>query len=230
MSSTEPTPTTKTEDDGFVVVKTTRPVSPFPHNEERQPIVTERLILRVFRPEDIDGLRELRTQPEVMKWTMQGRVDGDMAETQARLDPFLGESALGSYNFAITLRGTGELIGLGGCHNFCSSQGWPEMGYMFKTQHWGKGLATEFLKGFVERWRTLPREEVELKVKEASVIGGEEGRAREVLVAITDEVNWGSKKVLEKNGFERFLEWKGAGQDVTLVGWRLRMGGEEGRS
>jgi hypothetical protein len=50
-----------------VVVKTTRPVFPFPPNEDREPIYTERLIIRPYVPEDLGDLRALRTQPEVMQ-------------------------------------------------------------------------------------------------------------------------------------------------------------------
>jgi RimJ/RimL family protein N-acetyltransferase len=77
-----------------VVVKTTRPVFPFPPNEDGKPIYTERLIIRPFAPEDLEDLRVLRTQPEVMQWTYRGCVDKDMAETRERLDDNLGERAV----------------------------------------------------------------------------------------------------------------------------------------
>jgi RimJ/RimL family protein N-acetyltransferase len=37
-------------------------------NAVRQPILTERLLLRPFTIDDLPALRELRTQPEVMYW------------------------------------------------------------------------------------------------------------------------------------------------------------------
>ncbi|KAK0632034.1 GNAT domain-containing protein [Immersiella caudata] len=200
-----------------VVVKTTRPVFPFPPNEERKPIYTERLIIRPYVPEDLEGLRELRTQPEVMQWTSRGCADKDISETQANLDGNLGENAIDKYNFVMALRSTGELIGTGGSHKFVSSFGWPEIGYMLKREHWGKGLATEFLKGFLERWETLPREEVDIEVDWRSVDG--EGRVKEVMVGITEERNAGSNGVLGKNGFVRFGDWQEG--EKLLVGWRF---------
>ncbi|KAJ4290649.1 hypothetical protein N0V88_006396 [Collariella sp. IMI 366227] len=66
------------------------PPSPPPTtpNFARQPILTERLLLRAFTPEDT-AFHELRTQPEVMHWTAAGVPDKDVAASQAKLDPFL---------------------------------------------------------------------------------------------------------------------------------------------
>ncbi|KAK4451668.1 GNAT N-acetyltransferase [Podospora aff. communis PSN243] len=205
-----------------VVVKTTRPVIPFPPNEDREPIYTERLIIRPFAPEDLEDLRVLRTQPEVMQWTYRGCVDKDMGETRERLDDNLGERAVNKYNFVIALRSTGEFIGCGGSHNYVSCFGWPEIGYMLKKEYWGRGLATEFLKGFLGRWKTLPREEVEVEVDGRSVVRDEGGQVKEVMVGITEERNGGSNGVLEKNGFERFGTW--AERETLLAGWRVVVG------
>lgn len=73
----------------LVKVKTTLPSRPFPTNAERPPIRTERLVIRPLMQDDLPNVRALRTQPEVMQFTMAGRIDGDLSETQAKLDPFL---------------------------------------------------------------------------------------------------------------------------------------------
>jgi len=125
-------------------------------------------------------------------------------------------------NFAICLRSTGEFIGSGGSHNPASSFGWPELGYMLKREQWGKGLATEFVKAFLSAWEALPREEVELAVDERSVVLGEDGRAREAMIATTDETNGPSQKILgEKCGFEKFAAW---GEEVTKNGEAVYQG------
>jgi RimJ/RimL family protein N-acetyltransferase len=85
-----------------------------------------------------------------MHWTIAGRPDADLAETRAKLDTFLPPRDGEAYNCAICDRATGEVIGMGGCHNWTSSFGWPEVGYLIRSEFWGRGWGTEFLRGFCE--------------------------------------------------------------------------------
>ncbi|KAK3942156.1 GNAT domain-containing protein [Diplogelasinospora grovesii] len=201
----------------FITVKTTLPKRPTPENSVRVPFTTERLILRPCRPEDLDALRVLRTQPEVMVWTAIGRVDQDMAETEVKLAPFLPPRDVTNYNWAICLKeNPDELIGIGGCHNWTSSFGWPEVGYMFRKECWGKGLATEFLKGFLTLWDALPREETLVAVdartvdsKSTIAVDGEGVKeVEEQYIAVTAIANARSQNTLRKCGFEHFVTWK----------------------
>ncbi|KAK8064772.1 acetyltransferase [Apiospora phragmitis] len=227
----------------MIKVKTTMPKQPFPPNADRQPIHTERLLLRALTQVDLPAVHALRTQPEVMVFTARGRIDADLAETQERLDGFLpprGDRE--TYNAAICLAATGELLGLGGVHKGASPElGWPEVGYIFKREHWGCGYATEFLRAFLERWWALPRVEAEVEVDACSVAaaaaaaadcGGGLEEAREVVVvpemlsALVEANNPGSLRVMQKAGFERFRQWEEPdtrvwfeGKDVTLVGF-----------
>jgi RimJ/RimL family protein N-acetyltransferase len=193
--------------ENFVLVKTTLPSRPLPPNASRQPIITDRLVIRAWTPEDLKELRVLRTQPEVMRWTRVGHIDLDEAATQTHLNRYLPPNDANTYNCAITLKETGELIGSGGVHMFTGSFGWPELGYMFRTEFWGQGYGTEFVRGFVEAWSALPREEVEIKVDPRTATG--DGVAEEQLIAITDGANWGSQKILRKCGFEQYLVFPG---------------------
>ncbi|KAK7983746.1 acetyltransferase [Apiospora arundinis] len=223
-------------------VKTTLPKLPFPPNADRPPIQTERLLIRALTRDDLPALHELRTQPEVMIFTVRGCVDRDLAETQARLDTFLPPTGdLETYNTAVCLAATGELLGLAGVHNrgACSEElGWPEIGYIFKREHWGRGYATEFLRAFLERWWSLPRVETEVEVDLHTVPAGylleNGGRVPEMVVAVVEAGNTGSLRVMEKAGFERFKEWKEPderagfeGKDVTLVGFAYSSKGRE---
>ncbi|KAL2263496.1 hypothetical protein VTK26DRAFT_6491 [Humicola hyalothermophila] len=228
----------------FVPVRTTLPRRPLPPSHSRPHVTTDRLILRPLVPEDLDAIHALRSQPEVMHWTRLGVPDRDRDETCKKMAAYLSPSPSpspspsqppppDSYNCAICLRATGQLIGVGGCHNWASSLGWPEIGYMLRSEHWGRGLGTEFVRGFVEGvWETLEREVVEgLMVDARTVEGaqagtghdgvrnGEEGEGdgkgktggegmavvREQLIAITAEGNGKSQAVLQKSGFEWFL-------------------------
>ncbi|KAK0731279.1 GNAT domain-containing protein [Lasiosphaeris hirsuta] len=202
--------------DNFVLVKSILPRQPlFGADKEPRPVVvTERLIIRPFSADDLAGLYALRTQPEVMIWTLVGSIDPDLATTEAKLKTCLPGAYAGgiseSFNNAIIWRETGELIGSGGVHNLRSSFGWPELGYMFKKEFWGKGVATEFVRAFLRMWEALPRVEAEIKVDARSLAGAEleGGNVREQLIAVTADENHGSQGVLRKCGFELIIAWK----------------------
>ncbi|KAI0913422.1 hypothetical protein F4823DRAFT_577217 [Ustulina deusta] len=98
----------------LIKVKTTLPSRPFPTNACRPAIQTARLVIRPLTQDDLGAFHSLRTQREVMAWTALGKTDADLAETQARLDPFLPPRDAETYNPGIFLAATGELIGLGG--------------------------------------------------------------------------------------------------------------------
>jgi RimJ/RimL family protein N-acetyltransferase len=76
---------------------------------------------------------------------------------------------------------------------------------MLRKEFWGQGLASEFLNAWLQAWRGLPRSERESRVAKEMV--NSEGLAQEHLIAITEEANSGSQKVLLKAGFERFREF-----------------------
>ncbi|EAQ93581.1 hypothetical protein CHGG_01816 [Chaetomium globosum CBS 148.51] len=162
----------------FVRVRTTLPRRPLPPNATRQPIVTERLILRVLTIEDLPAIYTLRTQPEVMHWTAVGLPDQTIEESKAKLEPFLTPRDEGTFNFAICDRASGDLIGLGGCHNYRSSLGWPEVGYMIRKEYWGPRAGDGVLEGRGCRCGSaLEREEVEVEV-DARTVDEEERRRR----------------------------------------------------
>lgn len=213
----------------WVSIRTTLPV--LPQSLSRPHITTPRLVLRPFDPSDLDALCILRQQPEVMQWTTAGRVDLDREETEVKLALFLPPNDTKTFNCAICLRETGELIGQGGVHAFEQPAddasagpqlGWPEVGYMIRKEWWGQGMATEFLTAFLAEWAGLPRErDVERKVT-ASSAGGATGTApvvEEHLVAVIDASNTASQKILERCGFESFLSFEDVdvrAQDKTI--------------
>lgn len=202
----------------WVSVRTTLPT--LPQSSSRPHVTTPRLILRPFVHSDLDALYTLRRQPEVMRWTTAGRVDADTEETASKVAIFLPPNDTKTFNCAICLRDTGELIGQGGVHAFEQPAGdaaagpqlgWPEVGYMIRKEHWGKGIATEFLAAFVDMWTGLPREGTVGRKVAASSVGGAGGAATvvdEQLVAVIDSTNGASQKILERCGFEGFLSFR----------------------
>ncbi|KAH7153150.1 GNAT domain-containing protein [Dactylonectria macrodidyma] len=193
----------------WATVRTTLPIFPFPPNEQRQVIKTERLLLRPFNDseDDLNGLHALRAQPEVMIWSMQGRPDKDLDETKPSIVRHIPPLDVDHYNWAICLASTGEIIGIGGNGTWKGELGWPVLGYMLRKEAWGKGYATEFLKAFVEAWWALPREEVELKVDKKTVRGDGEIKD-EFITAVALDENAASHGVLRKAGFELATAWQ----------------------
>ncbi|KAI3338173.1 acetyltransferase domain-containing protein [Ustulina deusta] len=202
-----------------IQVKTTWPT--VPPNIDRAPIRTERLLIRPFDPSDVEAVHELRTQPEVMQWTSVGVVDKDVDQSRVFVERFLPPKDLETYNFAVVYLGDvakgedtdGVLIGTAGAHQTRNAIGWPEIGYMYRKEYWRKGLGTEFLRAFIKAWWALPRNEIQLEVDAASVEGrGERNgsdviQVPEILTAIIEAENIGSRRVLEKAGFREYQRW-----------------------
>ncbi|KIH90051.1 hypothetical protein SPBR_00944 [Sporothrix brasiliensis 5110] len=153
----------------WVTVLATLPALPLPLNSQRVAFETERLIIRPPVEEDLAALHELRTQPEVMANTRRGLLDDDLEFTRDRLTPFLPPGDAKTYNCVICLREAGDnkLVGMGGVHNFTGGFGWPELGYMFRKECWGKGYATEFVRGFLQLYSALPRTSTPVPVRVA---------------------------------------------------------------
>lgn len=202
----------------WVSVRTTLPA--LPPSSTRPHITTTRLVLRPFTPSDLDALFTLRQQPEVMQWTTAGLVDADRVETASKLALFLPPNDTKTFNCAICLRDTGELIGQGGVHHYEQPAddaaagpqlGWPEVGYMIGKEHWGKGIATEFLTAFLDMWVSLPREGLvgrQVVASSAEGVDGALAAVDEQLVAVIDATNGASQRVLERCGFQSFLAYK----------------------
>jgi RimJ/RimL family protein N-acetyltransferase len=215
---------TSSEPDDFVTVRSLLPTLPLPTNNERPAVTTDRLIIRALQHTDLEAFYALRTEQDVMKWTSAGRIDRDVEETQGKLNLFLSPNDTVTFNCAICLKDTGEFIGIGGCHLFPAEHGWPEVGYMLRKAFWGRGLASEFLSAWLRMWSDLPRAELESRVQREMVAG--EAGVDEHLIAITEESNLPSQKVLLRAGFERFRVWTDGNEDdakgvVKLVAFRF---------
>jgi RimJ/RimL family protein N-acetyltransferase len=200
-----------TNESEFVAVRSLLPTLPLPTNNERAAVTTNRLIIRALEAADLEAFYTLRTEPDVMKWTSAGRIDRDIEETRSKLNLFLSPNDATTFNCAICLKDTSEFIGIGGCHLFPADHGWPEVGYMIRRDFWGRGLVSEFLSAWLEMWSDLPRTKRESRVQRKMVVG--EDAVNEHLIAITEENNYASQKVLLKAGFEKFREWVDGSED-----------------
>jgi RimJ/RimL family protein N-acetyltransferase len=105
-------------------------------------VETERLLLRQWRPADIDAYAAIVGDPEVGRFLGDGLpVDRNNAWRQMAI--FAGHWQLRGYgNWAVELRATGQFIGRAG---LWQPLGWPglEVGWVISPSHQGRGYATE---------------------------------------------------------------------------------------
>ncbi len=102
---------------------------------------TSRLLLRAFRPGDIDAWASMEADPEVRRY--RGNNPLTRNEVRGMMETALGQWALRGYGlFAIELAEGGQFAGFTG---ILHPADWPEpeLGYSLAQQFWGCGLATE---------------------------------------------------------------------------------------
>src|SRR5262249_52982448 len=105
---------------------------------------TKRLELREWTADDFDAIQLYAADPEVIRYMDWGPNTGE--DTQRFLNDVM-ESARReprtAYEFAITLRDSGELIGGCGIRLRDPNHRSGDLGYTFRRDCWGKGYATE---------------------------------------------------------------------------------------
>jgi RimJ/RimL family protein N-acetyltransferase len=183
---------------------------PILEHKPSKPIITDRLIIRPLVLSDLETYHTLISQPEAMSNT-----DGlcqpvvDMNETWDLID-FMQTLYYPFISFGIFLKKSdgneGDLIDDGGVHNMTSPKtGWPEFGYKFKKELWGKGYATEFANAFLQFWWSLPRILTRIQVNPSSIdFPNASQEATELVYAWTTADNLASQRVMQKVGFESY--------------------------
>jgi len=150
---------------------------------------TERLILRDYRPTDLESIQAYVSQPMVVQYAPWG--PNTLADTQEFLEEVeerKNEKPRLAYEFAIELKKDGRHIG--GCELAISEQEPVEamLGYILHPDYWNQGYATE-----------VTRKLVELAIHAFNA---------KTIKATCDKRNIGSIRVLEKSGFvqEKVIE------------------------
>ncbi|HEY8203772.1 MAG TPA: GNAT family N-acetyltransferase [Pyrinomonadaceae bacterium] len=142
-------------------------------------IETERLRLRMFRPDDLDDLAAMFADPEVVKYVGEGK-PASREEAAKALDSIIANwSKNGFGRWAAIDKATDAFIGFGGLRSLF---GTPEVVYHLAKENWGKGFATELGR--------------------AALRFGFEDRGFDRIVAITKPLNAASIHVLEKLGMK----------------------------
>ncbi len=149
-----------------------------------QQLTTNRLILRRFRREDSESLLAIRNDPEVARyqsWPTSTRAGiNTFIDALQQIEPGTpGEW----FQFAVTLRESGTLIGDCGLHVLAEDARMAEIGYTFALAFQGQGYATEAVRAMLDY-----------------AFGA---LALHRIAGVSDVRNQGSIRVLERLGFRR---------------------------
>ncbi|MGZ4132311.1 MAG: GNAT family N-acetyltransferase [Actinomycetota bacterium] len=157
---------------------------------------TSRLRLRELVPEDEVPLAALFADPEVMRWIGTGGVRTREDARRVIERELAGYRELGYGDWATTLRGSDELIGL------CGVLRWPdldgreeiEVAYLLGRAWWGRGFATEAATA-IRDWarHTLDRERLVCLVYHDNVASA--AVARKLGMAWDKDVSLGEETV-----------------------------------
>lgn len=155
-------------------------------------IETERLLLRMFRPEDLDDLAALFSDPDVVRYVGDGQPVGREEAERALQSIIKHWQTHGFGRWAVFDKQTQKFIGFGGLRSLF---GTPEVVYHFAKAHWRKGFATELGR--------------------AALRFGFEDRGFDRIVAITKPPNAASIHVMEKLGMH--FEMNTSYYDIEVV-------------
>ena len=102
---------------------------------------TDRLILRRARPDDLEAMHVVLSDDRAMRYWTTGP-HADLAETERWLQSMIQSPYELSDDFVVTL--DGEAIGKMGAWRL------PEFGFILRSDHWGRGYASEALRAFLD--------------------------------------------------------------------------------
>ncbi len=106
-------------------------------------IETERLILRPFTMDDLEGVYEMNLDEEVSRYTGDGGVVSREEIKRRITEDILGDyEKYGFGRMAVLLKDTDTFIGFAGL-KYLDDLDQVDLGYRFMSQYWGKGYATE---------------------------------------------------------------------------------------
>lgn len=114
------------------------------------PIYTSRLILRNFIPDDYESMRELDSDPAVLRYRSRTYTSPDM--TRAFLDQAqqsVQDDPRKFYAYAIVRRDTNEWLGQCGLTVLSSDPTSAFAWYSLLPRHWGQGFMTEAVQALL---------------------------------------------------------------------------------
>jgi RimJ/RimL family protein N-acetyltransferase len=105
-------------------------------------IVTERLVLRRAREEDLEAMHAVLSHPVPMRY-WSSLPHRELAETRAWLGNMIAADPTISDDYVVEL--DGRVIGKAGCYHL------PAIGYILHPDHWRRGYAAEALTAVIAR-------------------------------------------------------------------------------
>jgi RimJ/RimL family protein N-acetyltransferase len=113
------------------------------------PIETERLVIRPYIEDDLDGLYALQSDPEVVRYLYEGpRTRPETRDVLQRKMQSAVEQEGDWLSAAVTL--DGAFVGDAAFHWVSEEHKTGEIGYMIDPRYQGRGFATEAIRPFVD--------------------------------------------------------------------------------
>ena len=107
-------------------------------------LTTERLVLRELEEDDWPAVLAYQSDPRYLRYyAWEGRTEEDVREFVRMLAGLKREEPRTKFQFAITLRADGRLIGNAGVRKRSPKAREADIGYELDPRHWGRGYATE---------------------------------------------------------------------------------------
>jgi RimJ/RimL family protein N-acetyltransferase len=144
---------------------------------------TDRLHLRPLQPSDAAGMYAMLSDPESMKYWISPPVPKIEDAAKLLQEDLDSDAAGNSLCWAITLRGSDEMIGKCILFHFSHANHRAEIGFILNRKHWRQGLTYEALVAVI----AFAFDRLDLHRIEADV----------------DPDNQASLGILDKLGFER---------------------------
>ena len=113
------------------------------------PLETERLLLRMWEPEDFEGYASMCSEPEVMRFIAPDGKPLSRFDAWRSFSAHIGHWYLKGFGqFAVVERASGDLAGRIGPW---MPEDWPEfeVGWALRRKYWGRGYATEAVKACI---------------------------------------------------------------------------------
>ncbi len=162
-------------------------------------LTTERLLLRELEEDDWPAVLAYQSDPRYLRYyAWENRSEEDVREFVRMLAGLKREEPRTKFQFAVTLRADGRLIGNCGVRKRSPEAREADIGYELDPNYWGRGYATEAASA----WLAYGFHELDL----------------ERIVAVASPGNAASHRVLEKIGMRRDGTMMYEGENVFLFG------------
>ena len=114
------------------------------------PIRTDRLLLRPWRPDELDIFHRLRGDPAVARFLYDGPLSRDEADARLAAQRSAITETGQWMNLVVEVAATGEVAGDVGLCWLSAVDRQAEIGYTFSPAHHGRGYATEAATALVD--------------------------------------------------------------------------------